>query len=186
MKSKYSKYTDRELLLLSRSAGRQADAACSELFARYADQVYRFCVYMTDDDDAAEDIFQSAFIKSVEKINIEAQEMNFRSYLFTAARNLCINHRRADKYIYNYDFTKIPTHDHDRMDDLELYDLVIASLDLLDTKYREAFILREIEGMSYREMGEMLGITWSGAQSRVIRAREKLLAVLEPYIKDLN
>jgi RNA polymerase sigma-70 factor (ECF subfamily) len=184
MAGKFAKYSDAELLKIVKTSGRKANPACSELYDRYADMIYRYCLYMTDNGDAAEDIFQNAFIKSINKINTDAEKINLKAYLYSTARNMCINHLRSVKFIYDYDFTGISSRDYENHQGRELYDLIVSSLDLLDLKYREAFILREIEGLSYKEIGRMLNISWSGAQSRVIRAKEKLMDVLAPFIKD--
>jgi RNA polymerase sigma-70 factor (ECF subfamily) len=66
----------------------------------------------------------------------------------------------------------------------EIFDLIIKTLDLLDERYKEAFILREFDGLQYQEIADITGTTLTNAKSRVKRAREKMMEIMEPYIKD--
>jgi RNA polymerase sigma-70 factor (ECF subfamily) len=64
--------------------------------------------------------------------------------------------------------------------------MITRSLDLLDDEYREAFILREYSGLSYKELAEVTGISVANAKSRVFRAKERIKHILKPVLKDLS
>ena len=68
----------------------------------------------------------------------------------------------------------------------ELLALIGAAVELLDDEFREAFILREYESLSYEAIAELTGTTVSNAKSRVFRARQKIRKLLEPNIRELR
>jgi RNA polymerase sigma-70 factor (ECF subfamily) len=68
----------------------------------------------------------------------------------------------------------------------ELLELIISSLDFLEKKYRVAFIMREFEGLSYREIADKTNITQENAKVRALREKKKISEVLQPYIKDIK
>ena len=68
----------------------------------------------------------------------------------------------------------------------ELLDLITHSLELVDDDFREAFVLREYSGLSYKEIAEVTNITLANAKSRVFRAKQQIKTILKPYLKDLS
>lgn len=60
------------------------------------------------------------------------------------------------------------------------------SLEFLGDIYRRSFILREFEGLKYKEIAKKEDISVANAKLRVTRARKKIIKVLKPYIKDIN
>ena len=68
----------------------------------------------------------------------------------------------------------------------ELLDLIAASLELLDFKHREAFVLRQYQGMTYNEISAITGDSVSAIKNRVWRAKEKIKEILSPYLEDLS
>ncbi len=182
----YSEYSDAELLVLLDRKKPHCDYAFTELYNRYADEVYRFCLFLSSDKQIAEDIFQDTFVKYLAKKEHKTDVVNVKAYLLRTAKNLYINRSRNTQFYEMIDYEELISDDINNYDDKELTDLILRAVDLLDTNYREAFILRVIEGMSYKEMAEILNISWSGAQSRVVRAKEKILKILSPYINDLK
>ena len=57
-------------------------------------------------------------------------------------------------------------------------------MSLLENDYKEAFILREIEGLSYEDIAEISNISVANARKRSYRARMKVKEILTPYFKD--
>jgi RNA polymerase sigma-70 factor (ECF subfamily) len=68
----------------------------------------------------------------------------------------------------------------------ELLQLIQASLELLPEDYREAFVLREYNGLTYQEISEVIGQSIDVVKVRIFRAKKKLRDILAPYLKDLN
>lgn len=63
-------------------------------------------------------------------------------------------------------------------------ELITTALELLPEDYREAFVLREYDGLPYNEIAELTGASLATAKIRVFRAKEKLRKILEPYLRD--
>ena len=68
----------------------------------------------------------------------------------------------------------------------EMMKLITMAMELLPHDMREAFVLREYDGLSYNEISEMLNIKLDTAKVRVFRARQKIKEILEPYLNELS
>lgn len=180
-------YTDIELVGLLRSEKPEAEAAFKELYKRYSSQVHAYCLRVTGNVQAAEDIFQDTFIKFYQNVRADVPNTNIPGFLIKIARNLCLNQKRDVKAVTvpldSFDFPQMDTSSFEQK---ELLDLINMALELLDFEYREAFVLREYNGLSYQEIGDLCSITVANAKSRVFRAKEKIKSVLQPYMKDLQ
>jgi RNA polymerase sigma-70 factor (ECF subfamily) len=64
--------------------------------------------------------------------------------------------------------------------------LIAMALELLPADMREAFVLREYQGLSYNEITVVLDIKLETAKVRVFRARQKIKEILQPYLKELH
>ena len=180
------KYTDDELLVLINSNKKNADIAYTEIYNRYSNSVYKFCYFYLKNQAEAEDVFQEVFVKYFTSTDKSPESVNIKSYLLKSAKNHCLNKLRQSKVEFSKVYDNLLTLDIDYLEEKELKEQIRLSIDLLDDKYREAFILKEIENMTFKEIGEHLDITLSGAQSRVVRAKEQLVSLLEPYLKELK
>lgn len=110
---------------------------------------------------------------------------NVPGFLITIARNLCLNHKRNRKVTVAIDDFHFPTSESKNYEQKELLDLIARSLELLDYDHREAFVLREYDGLSYEEVAAIVGTSVTNAKSRAFRAKQKIKAILQPYLKDL-
>ena len=107
------------------------------------------------------------------------------SFLIRIARNLCINYKRDKRMTFApLDFEE----EDSRMnyEDRELLDLISKALELLDFDFREAFILRQYQGLPYSEIAKITGTKTSTAKNRCWRAKEKIKDILQPYMKDIE
>jgi RNA polymerase sigma-70 factor (ECF subfamily) len=68
----------------------------------------------------------------------------------------------------------------------ELLNMIHSALDLLTLPYREAFILRYYQGMSYKSMAEITGDSIASLKVRVMRAKDQVRHILAPYIHDIS
>lgn len=154
------------------------------LYQKYHNKVYRFCFRLLGSEQAAKDAFQETFIKVYEKRKTFNGE-NFSAWLFTIARHTCYNMMRAKKEHSTFDETfhakrMTPTTDFGLKKALE------SAIEQLSDNYKEAFILREYEELTYEEIAEILDIELSLAKIRVFRARRKLRKILKPIIQELD
>ncbi len=186
MRRQYAEYNDAKLVEVIRSGKPQSDYAFSELYSRYSTVIHTYCRYMAPDKETADDVFQETFIRFYKSLAKEYSADNVGGYLFRVARNLCINLQRDKKSIVPLAENILVHEPYAQYEREEMAGLVKAAVELLDDKYREAFVLREIDNLPYNEIAEMLDITVSGAKSRVIRAKEKLIDLLEPYLKEIT
>lgn len=176
--------SDIELIRLV--AEENSGEAFSQLFDRYAHRIKLFCRNMIDDHDQVDDIFQGTFIAFYNNIK-EGKVIGFPStYLYSIARNHCYKYFRDKKDNVPIDPNKLF---HDESCDLEkdeMLEIIYSCTQLLENKYKEVFLLREMEGLSYKEIADICGLSVSGAKTRYRRAFQALMKVMTPYIKDLQ
>ena len=177
--------SDKELLKLLRGERMQSEAAFSEFYRRYAPAVHAYCSKVFNDRTQAEDIFQETIIRFYQKVDTNATVINIPGYLITIARNLCLNHKRDVVTTVQIDGMEIMTEQNQQYETTELLELITMSLDLIGFEYKEAFVLREWDGLPYNEIAEIIGTTIENAKSRVFRAKQKIKDILAPYMKEL-
>ncbi len=186
MKRNLAKYDDANLLQIMRDSNEQSNIAFSELYDRYAVKVRSFCNYMISSKDQVEDTFQETFIFFFRNITAGKDVTNTLGYLLSIARNLCLKYYRDKKSNVPYDGEAYFIDERNEYEQNEMLDIVVRSLDLLEDIYREAFVLREFEGLHYDEIAKVTNTTVTNAKSRVFRAHKQLIKVLDPYLKDLS
>ena len=136
------------------------------------DRLKNFVFKHTNDKATTEDIVQDVFLKVHEKVGQLKESVKLVGWIFQITRNAITDHfRRQAKSINSYDL------DWDS-EKLSLNDCVHSCLhDMLATlpeKYRQALELTELQNVSQLALAERLGISYSGAKSRVQRARQML------------
>jgi len=153
------------------------------LYQEYNQKVYRFCLRLLEDTNAAQDAFQETFIKVFEHRK-EFRGGNFTAWLFTIARHTCLNYIRAKKEFETIDEAlQIP--DNIQESDIAVKDFIKIAISKLPINLKEAIILREYQECSYQEIADILGIDLSLAKVRVHRARLILRKLLKPIVKEL-
>ncbi len=163
-----------------------AQAALSILYRRYSQRIYTYCRKIIGDSTTAEDLLQETFVKVLETGRQQRAIENFPAYLMTIARNLCLSHRARSKRQFvevedfHLSYRDVP------YEQRELLQLIQASLELLPEDYREAFVLREYNGLSYNEIAEIIGESLDVVKVRIFRAKKKLRDILAPYLADLH
>ena len=149
MQKRLTSYSDSELLALFKGEKRNSEAAFSEMYRRYSGKVHAYCVKMLGDEDAAEDVFQETFIKFYHKVDPGRNDFNVPGFLMTIARNLCFNYFRDKKQTVDIENMDFSSGQGDAYERKELLELITMALDVLPLDYKEAFILREYDGLSY-------------------------------------
>ena len=186
MKKKYEQYPDIELINIVLAGKSDENLAFSALFDRYAVKVKSFCKYMVSDRAQAEDIFQETFISFYRCIKSGREVTNSCGYLISAARNLSMKYYRDRKVGERIDF-EIPTVDEQVLhENNELFELILQALPKLEENYREAYVMREFQGLTFNEIADICSIPVSSAKSRVYRAQQQIIRILQPYMKDLS
>jgi RNA polymerase sigma-70 factor (ECF subfamily) len=170
--------------LLIRSAQQGDRQAFARLVERYWDGLYRWLYHLAHDRHTAEDLTQEAFLKALNGLHTFRPGTNFRAWLFRIAHNTYANHRRSARPRQPYP-EDLPADDEgpvERVLSREALQLLAQAVSRLPAEFRAAFLLRAEEGLSFREVGEVLGVTEETARWRVFKARQKLMSVLAPQL----
>lgn len=128
--------------------------------------------------DDADDILQEVFIRIYKNIHSLKDEQKLASWIFQITRNVVIDYYRSQKEVFALDDEKL-SDDSDEEEAISKLSLGINNfMNQLSPIYKEAIQLTEIEGLKQKELAEKLGISLTGAKSRVQRARGKLKEML--------
>lgn len=173
--------------ILVRDFQNGSDLAFVNLYNRYKQPVYVYCLKVLDDADAAKDIVQGVFLKVYERRGQLSEPERFKSWILVIARNDCLTHlRRAGRS------TGLPDDgegaaappDPSGVETREEAALVAAALAGLTPLLKEVVILREYENLSYREIADVLGTDEGTVKSRLFAARRKLYEKLKDVFEE--
>ena len=181
----YGKYNDADLVKALTDDKNISEAAFSEIYSRYSQRIYAYCLRIMGHQEDAQDVFQEVFVKFYNMANSLNYVENLPGLLITISRNLCLNSKRDLKLNTKIEDFNLVTYDKG-YDNKELLQLISRALVLLDFEYREVFILRQYHGMSYTEIAKIIGESESTARNRAWRAKEKIKEILSPYLADLS
>lgn len=153
------------------------------IYNRYKGGVYAFCLKMLLDSDQAQDVMQDTFLRVYENRARLLKTASFKSWLFTIARNQCLNKLRRSSRHVQFDEQaerKLITSDTpiSAMEKNEQIRFVSQFLESLNPEYREVLILREYQNLSYEEIAAVTRSTMSAVKSRLFKARRKLAMLM--------
>ena len=177
----YTDKTDAELV--SRIA-RSDRKAFQEILRRYQAGVYQFAVSLLKDSLEAEDISQEVFLRLYRTAETYQCYASLRAYLFRIARNLCLDHIQKKKPELMSEPPE-PSHSHTPYYHLhasEVGELIQDVLSRLPENQQAAIHLRHVQGMSYREISQTLGVTVHAVESLLSRARKTLRKKMKPGV----
>jgi len=160
-------------------------AAFEQLFYKYQDRVYSTAYRMMNDQEDAQDLTQEIFLRAYQRIGKFDFRSAFSTWLYRLAVNLCIDELRKRKRSANttpleeavLQADENTPEDHVMSRDREKR--VWDAINSLKDKERSIIILRDIEGLSYKEIAEVLKCSLGRVKSRIHEARQKLKAILE-------
>jgi RNA polymerase sigma factor (sigma-70 family) len=136
---------------------------------KYADNLYRFILKNMRDEDEAKDVVQDAFEKMWIR-HKEIQTEKAKSYMFTTAYHTMIDRLRRSKRISSLEESETiePSHNSQYNDVKEIVNKAVARLPEIQ---RSVVMLRDYEGYSYEEIGEITGLNESQVKVYIYRAR---------------
>jgi RNA polymerase sigma-70 factor (ECF subfamily) len=178
-------------------------AAMERLILKYQNRIYNVVLKMCGNTDDAAELTQETFVKTIESIDKFKSKSSFYTWLFRIAVNLTLNHCQRSARITTHSLDSEQGESDgqskqvlkDFLDDgraadpavlaqsRELCDLAMRSLLQLEEPQRAVMILRDIEGMDYAQIAEVLNIELGTVRSRLSRARGHLREVLEAMQK---
>jgi RNA polymerase sigma-70 factor (ECF subfamily) len=188
--SLYRELSDEELISLFQKG---KEAAFDELVYRYKDRIVNFLFRYTGNHETAEDLAQDTFIKLFRSKHLYKNIAKFSTWFYTIAINTAKtwlkNEGRIDTISINLGFDE----DGEKDFDIESRDItpddyanarieeyyIQKALSMLDDKFREIIILRDIQDLDYEEIAEITGLPIGTVKSRINRAREKLKNLLQ-------
>jgi RNA polymerase sigma-70 factor (ECF subfamily) len=174
-------------------------AAFAQLVRRHQRALFNFALRLTRDPSAAEEVVQDAFLRAVRSAGEFEHASRFATWLYTIARNLCIDHSRK-RVLRNHpsldgpgttsggegptlaDRTADPGSNVERAATAaEIRVRVVAAVDALPDEQREVFLLREVSDLPFKEIALVVGVPENTVKSRMRYALERLQAQLSDF-----
>jgi RNA polymerase sigma factor (sigma-70 family) len=180
---------------LVRASRRGDDLAFAELFSRYQGRITTYIQGRVRDHGRAEDITQEVFISALRRLRKTETTIVFKPWLYEIAKNACIDEHRRNTRAPEVPFAveeELPGSDvtlrtsaplpeeaiecKQRLDDLR------GAFGGLSESHHRVLVMRELEGLSYAEIGQRLGMTRPMVESRLFRARRRLSEEYEELV----
>jgi RNA polymerase sigma-70 factor (ECF subfamily) len=182
----------REASLIQRCAARDEDA-CAELVTEHQRMVYQLSLNLLNDHNEALDLSQEVFLRVFRTVHTFRGQSSLRTWIYRIVINQARNRQRWWRRRHRSQQISLDQHIRDHGDVPErtdggspdrvlgrkrLAERIRVALDRLPFDQKTAIVLREIDGLSYEEIGFSLGIAVGTVKSRLARAREGLRAQL--------
>jgi RNA polymerase sigma-70 factor (ECF subfamily) len=188
--------TDEELVARARD---NDFGAFEQLLDRYEDKIFRLAYRFVRNETEAKEVLQDTFLSIWRKLDTFKGDSQFGSWLYRVAANTALMRLRAQRrhpevsteelpvgYLDNYgqlppggeNWARRPD---DELQSDELRHHIQSAVDALPEIYRTVFLLRDVEGLSTEETGEILGISVPTVKTRLHRARIALRDTISGY-----
>jgi RNA polymerase sigma-70 factor (ECF subfamily) len=169
-------------ILIERVQNDNDRRAFSELVQRHQTVVYRTCYRVLGNREDARDASQEAFLRAYRKLDTFQGRSAFKTWMLRVAMNVSLNQRsRRELPRTSPDLAEsisgLETPEAELMKS-ETVAQLHEVLQTVEPKHRAAVVLRDLEGLTYREIAESLGIAEGTAKSWVHRGRERLKELL--------
>lgn len=185
--------TDQEVVALAKQG---SEAAYRELVRRYQRPVFSLVFRMVRNRELAEDLSQETFIKVLNAIHSYRPEFKFSSWVFKIANNAAIDHLRRRELdtlslegsphadtpeMIEATALQIGERGENQLEEVEHRELgqsIEAAINRLRPEYRSCILLRHVEGHTYEEIAEILGLPLGTVKTYIHRARNELRIAL--------
>jgi RNA polymerase sigma factor (sigma-70 family) len=155
-----------------------------EVVLPHLDAAFNYARWLTKNDADAEDVVQDAYVRALRFFSSLRGE-DARAWLLTIVRNTWYGRfpRRAGSAVMTVageatdDRPDASLDPEAQMIQLQTVEQVRRALETLPTDFREVLVLRELEGLSYKEIAAVVGVPLGTVMSRLARARERLAGV---------
>lgn len=152
-------------------------------FDLYYTNLRNFLYYKTSQAELAEDVAADTFVKLWETRD-KIDKTSLKAYIFTIGNNLAINHLKRDQLKFkflNLQTVKQDIKTPEYLLEMQEFDQKLQdTLALIPEGAREVFLMNRIDGLKYREIADMLGLSMKAVEKRMSRA----LAILRDEIKE--
>jgi RNA polymerase sigma factor (sigma-70 family) len=169
------------------------DHAFEALYHRYQRRIGAYIYGMVHDHGRAEDITQDVFMSALRRMRATETPIAFKPWIYEIAKNACIDAfrrtRRAEEISYDADdgserlhlVSKGPTPEA-AVDTRMSLDHLRGAFGGLSEAHHQILVMRELEGLSYRQIGERLGMSRPSVESTLFRARRRLSEEYEELV----
>lgn len=155
------------------------------LVARHRPVLLRFALRMLNDQADAEDVVQEALVRGYRALDQCKEPDRVAAWLYAIVVNRCRTrsvqrHRRKQRFVRDeVALAQVPARGPDPSDEIAKREALEAALASLDTESRALFLMKYVDGVSYEEMGRIMGMGISALKMRVSRTRDRLRQILE-------
>src|SRR4051795_11551707 len=185
--------TDNQLVTAVR---RGDDRAFEELYARYHRRISSYIFGMVKDHARAEDLTQEVFMSALRRMRDTDRPIAFKPWVYEIAKNACIDQfrrsKRAEEVSYDAeegmgaaDYGRLTSRDATpdvAMEQRQDLDHLRGALGGLSEAHHQILVMREFEGLSYREIGDRMGMSRPSVESTLFRARKRLTEEYEELV----
>ena len=171
--------------------------AFGRLIEKYRERIINVAYSVLRDRDEAMDVSQEAFLRVHQRLGGFRGKSSFYTWLYRLTVNLAIDRQRKRKRRPAESLESIQERAREDQDsifpdrkpgpreiasDMELAERINQAIDRLPPKHRKVILLREVQGLSYQEVADIVGCSLGTVMSRLHYARENLRKTLGPYI----
>ncbi|HTE64530.1 MAG TPA: sigma-70 family RNA polymerase sigma factor, partial [Solirubrobacteraceae bacterium] len=164
------------------------DRAFEALYSRYQRRIAGYVYGMVKDHGRAEDITQEVFVSALRRVRETERPIAFKPWIYEIAKNACIDAyrraRRAEEVSFDAD-DRLSTSDYGRLvatepgpdaavDAKQAFDHLRGAFGGLSDTHHQVLVMRELEGRSYKDIGDRMGMSRPAVESTLFRARKRL------------
>ena len=177
-------------------------AAFERLLERHEQKVFHFIYRYVRERETANELLQEAFLRVVKVAGTYSRKAKFTTWLYTIARNLCIDHVRKARHRRTLSLDtphgddpegptlmdRIPDADSDayrRTDAAEIKARVEQAIGQLSNEQREVFVMRQFQTLAFKDIAAVVGVSENTIKSRMRYALENLRLALADYADEL-
>lgn len=176
-------------------------AAFEEILERYEAKIMNLALRFTRNQEDAEEVMQDVFITVYRKIDGFRGQSAFSSWLYRIVVNAAFMKLRKKKQNHTVSMEDLApavkqycmerdsaatTHSHNIAVTRELQEVLQRAIDKLPDQYRAVFVLRDVDGLSNQETGQILDLSIPAVKSRLHRSRIMLRKRLQRYYEDFT
>ena len=183
----------RDLIIVNRALDSGDPKAYNELMKLYRDPLYFMLYEKVGNQEVAKDLTIESLGKAFKKLHLYVPDYTFSTWIFTVARNHCIDYLRKhklptfsiDKKMIdqdgkrtNFDLVSTDLNPQQRMEKTQRIAILRRIVDQLKPKYRDLVKLRYFKELSYQEIAEYLEIPIGTVKAQLNRSREQLFKIM--------